>query len=133
MKEGGNVNAYLTEASKLRDRLQTLGEKVPDRTLNNIVLNGLPRTYEMVIHGISYMTNRSFEDVMGKIIIETHRLAVRKQKIGQEEALSLHTQRHHRPNFPRSFGAPQFCGNYNGPRGRGFFQNLVPSPNFKPT
>jgi hypothetical protein len=132
MKEGGDINAYLTEASELRDRLRTLGEQVPDKTLNNIILNGLPKTYKMVIQGISYMTNPSFEDVMGKIITETHRLAVREQKIGQEEALSLQAQRHHRPNFPCSFDVPQFCGNFNGPRGRGFFQTLVPSPNFMP-
>jgi hypothetical protein len=44
--------------------------------LNNIVLNSLLRTYEMVIQGILYMTNPSFEDVMEKIIAKTHRLVM---------------------------------------------------------
>jgi hypothetical protein len=93
MKEGGDVSIYLTEASELRDRLRTLREEVSDKTLNSIVLNGLPRTYEMVIQGISFMTNPSFEDVMGKLLTEIHRLAMREQKLGQDEALSLQAQR----------------------------------------
>jgi hypothetical protein len=128
MKEGGDVSTYLTEASELRDRLRTLGEEVSDMTLNSIVLNGLPRTYEMVIQGISFMTNPSFEDVMGKILTETHRLALRDQKLGQDEALSAHSQRpffrgggmYHRGNF----------GNFGGCRGRGYFR--APTSNFSP-
>lgn len=49
MEEGEEVNTYLSEAMDIRNQLRAFGEKVEDKTLNNIVLNGLPRSYEMVI------------------------------------------------------------------------------------
>lgn len=35
------------------------------------------------------MTQPTFEDVIDKFFIETHCMVVRKQKLGQEEALTL--------------------------------------------
>jgi hypothetical protein len=49
LKEGGDVTTYLMEASNLRNHLVTLGETISDKQLINIVLNGLPRSYDMVV------------------------------------------------------------------------------------
>jgi hypothetical protein len=84
--------------------LSALGETISDRQLN-IVLNGLPRSFDMVIQGISYMTNPVFEDVMGKILMEHQRMAIRDQKIGQDEALAIQTC----PSFHRG-RFTQHCG-----------------------
>ena len=89
LKEGGDVTTYLMEASNLRNHLSALGETILDRQLVNIVLNGLARSFDMVIQGISYMTNPTFEDVMGKILMESQRMTIRDNKIGQEEACTI--------------------------------------------
>jgi hypothetical protein len=83
-KDGGDISAYLTEANDLRNHLHTLGETISDKQLNNIVLNELPSSYEMVIQGIAYMQDPSFEDVMDKLLTETHRLALRQQNLGKK-------------------------------------------------
>jgi hypothetical protein len=100
LREGGDVTTYLMEASNLRNHLNALGETVSDKQLISIVLNGLPRSYDMVIQGISYMTNPIFEDVMGKILIENQRMTIRDQKLGQEEALAVQFC----PNFSFNWG-----------------------------
>lgn len=66
--KGGDINTYLSEAMDIRNQLKAFREVVEDKTLNNIVLNGLPRSYEMVIQRITYMTSPSFEEVMKKIL-----------------------------------------------------------------
>jgi hypothetical protein len=95
LKEGGDVTTYLMEASNLRNHLSALGETISDKQLISIVLNGLPRSYDMVIQGISYMTNPIFEDVMGTILMEHQQMTIRDQKMGQDEALAVQF----RPNF----------------------------------
>jgi hypothetical protein len=86
---------YLMEASNLQNHLNALGETVSDKQLISIVLNGLPRSYDMVIQGILYMTNLIFEDVMGKILKENQRMAIQDQKMGQDEAMAVQFS----PNF----------------------------------
>ena len=49
LREGGDVTTYLMEASNLRNHLSALGETILDKQLISIVLNGLPRSYDMVI------------------------------------------------------------------------------------
>lgn len=49
LAEGGDVTTYLMEASNLRNHLCALGEVISDRQLVNIVLNGLPRSFNMVV------------------------------------------------------------------------------------
>jgi hypothetical protein len=126
LKEGGDVTTYLMEGSNLRNHLMTLGETISDKQLINIVLNGLPRSYDMVVQGISYFQNPTYEDVMGKILTKAQRLSAREQKLGQDEALTVQGSYHFgqtrgskrgrgfvRPNFnlshyPRPYGYPQF-------------------------
>jgi hypothetical protein len=113
LKEGGDVTTYLMEASNLRNHLSALGETVSDKQLISIILNGLPRSYDMVIQGISYMTNPIFEDVMGKILMENQQMAIQDQKMGQGEALAVQF----RPNF---FNRGGFVQATHARRGRGF-------------
>ena len=54
LKEGGDITAYLMEASNLCNHLNALGETIVDHELIDIVLNGLPCSFDMVIQGISY-------------------------------------------------------------------------------
>ena len=88
MKEGKDVSSYIMEASNLWNHLIALDKFVSDKKLINIVLNGLLQSYEMIIQGISYMTNPTFEDVIGKVLTKIQCMSVRNQKHGQEEALS---------------------------------------------
>ena len=104
------------EASNLHNHLTALGENIVDWQLINIVLNGLSRSFDMVIQGIFYMTNPTFEDIMGKIPMESQQMAIHKNKIGQEEALAVHFCSHnyfHQGNFNQT-GNPR--------RGRDFAQ-----------
>jgi hypothetical protein len=71
LKERGGVTVYLMEVSNLQNHLTAVGEVVSDRQLVNIVLNGLPHSFDMIIQGISYLPNSTFEDVMEKILMET--------------------------------------------------------------
>jgi hypothetical protein len=112
LKEGSDINVFLTEASDLR----TLGEEIPDRQLNNIVLNGLPSLYEMIIQGISYLQAPTFEEVIGKLITETHRMSIRRQKLGHEKALVVQFKSH----APQMFGGNFYRG--SGRKGCGFLR-----------
>ena len=117
LSEGGDVTAYLMDASNLRNHLNALGETISDRQLVNIVLNGLPRSFDMVVQGISYMPNPTFEDVMGKILMESQRMSLRDNKHGQEEALAVQfrpqLRPHYRMHLPHQHASTQF-------RNRGF-------------
>jgi hypothetical protein len=72
MKEGSDVSTYLMEARTLRNHLVVLGETISDNQLINVVLNGLPCSYDMVVQGVSYLPNPTYEDDMGRILTETH-------------------------------------------------------------
>ena len=94
MREGEDINIYLTNTVDLRNQLKCYGEVIEDKTSINLVLNGLPQSYEMIIQGITYLTNPTFDIVMEKLLTETHRKNLRDQKRGQDEALSVQYQQH---------------------------------------
>ena len=98
MKEGEDVSSYLMEVSNLWNHLTALRESISNKQLTNTVLNGLPCFYKMIIQGISYMTNPTFKDVIGKMLTETQRMNIQSQKHGQMEALA---PTHH---FPLQLG-----------------------------
>lgn len=64
IKEGGDINAYLTNAINMQNQLCAFEETITKNTLINNILNDLCKCYEMVIKGIFYLTDRSFKDVM---------------------------------------------------------------------
>ena len=55
LTEGGAVDEYLKKARELKNRLGNMGEKLSDRNVNQIVLNGLPRSYESTIQTLSHL------------------------------------------------------------------------------
>jgi hypothetical protein len=124
LKEGGDVTTYLIETSNLRNHLRTLGEEVSNKQLITIVLNGLPRSYDMIVQGTSYILNPTFEDVMEKILTETQCMEAWNLKHGQEEALSVQFRPNFRGNpnyfrggrqgrgYPRPFGPQYFRPSY---------------------
>lgn len=58
----------------------------------------------MVVQGISYMTNPTYEDVMSKVLTENQRMAIWDWNSRQEEALLIYI----RPQTPNYFGGYQF-------------------------
>ena len=49
MKDGEELAMYLMEASNLQNHRTALGETISDKLLMNVILNGLPRSYRMII------------------------------------------------------------------------------------
>lgn len=56
LKEGGDVETYLRNAGELRNKLATIGEKIPKTMKINIVMNGFPRTFEGLIMTINTLS-----------------------------------------------------------------------------
>jgi hypothetical protein len=54
MSKGGMMEEYLRKARELKNKLVALRDPVVDRTLAQIVMNGLPRSYEFVIPSLTY-------------------------------------------------------------------------------
>ena len=65
MWEGEDINAYLTKAMDLYNQLRKFGEEVADKTLINLAIYGLPPSYKIIIEGMNYLVNPSFNVVMG--------------------------------------------------------------------
>ena len=55
MTEGGFVDNYIKKAQKLRNKLSIMGERITDPNLSQIVLNGLPRSYEGTIQTLTHL------------------------------------------------------------------------------
>jgi hypothetical protein len=127
MKEGGDISTYLMEASMLQNHLITLGETISDNQLINVVLNRLLRSYDMVIQGVSYLPNPTYEDVMERILTQTQRMAVRKQKLGQEAALVVQAQ-YQSPNSHSDRGYHNNGHFRGGRRDHGFSRPLYQHP-----
>ena len=76
MKEGIDMSTYLMEANTLQNHFVALGKNISDNQLINVMLNGLPWTYDMVVQGISYLLNPTYKDVMGRILTETQCMSI---------------------------------------------------------
>jgi hypothetical protein len=100
------VTTYLMEANNLRNHLSALEESISDQQLVNIVLNSLPRSFDMVVQGIFLHDQSNLRRRYGKSFNGDN-------KIGQEEALAVYFRPHHRPHVP-------FYQVSNLQRGRGF-------------
>jgi putative lipoic acid-binding regulatory protein len=48
MSDDDNITSYLVRISQLRDQLQAIEEIISEKELVNIVLNGLPKTWDAV-------------------------------------------------------------------------------------
>lgn len=69
------MEEYLRKARELKNKLAALGDPVVDRTLVQIVLNDLPRSYEFVIPSLTCaLVFPTFDVVCSKLIIEYHKI-----------------------------------------------------------
>ena len=115
LNEGGNIEDYVRKARELKNRLSSMGERLSDRNVNQIVLNGLPRSYESTIQTLTHLdANMMFKKLSASLLSESHRRKHRDQLLGDEEALVASHQR--RPSS-QNYGRDRWSANF---RGRGF-------------
>jgi hypothetical protein len=70
----------------LKNKLTTLGDPVVDRTLVQIVLNVLPRSYEFVIPNLTYVPIfLKFDIVCSKLNTEYHRIQHQNKLLGDDD------------------------------------------------
>lgn len=117
------MEEYLKRARELKNKLAALGDPVVDRTLVQIVLNGLPRSYEFVIPSLTYApVFPTFDIVCSKLITEYHKIQHRNRLLGEDDealAVSFRNNLH--------LGSSGFRGRSSrgrGPAYRGRRQNL---------
>jgi len=69
-------------------------EKLSDRNVNQIVLNGLPRSYESTIQNLTHLNaTMSFEKLSASLMSESHQRTHHNQYLGEDEALTAtHTK-----------------------------------------
>jgi hypothetical protein len=73
MKEGTDIEEYISKARDLKNLLAMLGEPIPERTLVNLLLNKLPHSYEDVIQkSIHYGCDAIFGRTSAKLINKFH-------------------------------------------------------------
>ena len=83
LNEGGNIEEYVRKARELKNRLSSMGERVSDRNVNQIVLNGLLRSYESTIQTLTHLdANMTFEKLNASLLSESHRRKQRDQLLG---------------------------------------------------
>ena len=75
----------------LKNKLATLRDPVVDRTLVQIVLNGLPRSYKFMILNMTYApVFPTFDIVCSKLITKYHKIQHRNKLLGDDdEALAV--------------------------------------------
>jgi hypothetical protein len=83
--EGGSVEDYVKKARELKNRLASMGETVTDRNLIQLVLNGLPQSFESTIQTLTHQTvPLSFEQVASSLTTEGHRCENQSIQLGDE-------------------------------------------------
>lgn len=78
MAKGDSVMPFFMKISELRDQLSTIGHMVDDKDLAMLALNGLPKSWEPYIQGISVRSKLpKFDCLRADCIQEESRLAAR--------------------------------------------------------
>lgn len=80
------------EAIDRKNKQKAFKKIIVNKTLIDIILNGLQQNYKMVIQGITYMNQPSFEDVMNQFLTKIHQMAIKEEKLGQEEVIAVRLQ-----------------------------------------
>ena len=112
LTKGASIEDYLKRARELRNKLVSMGETVTDKTLCQLTLNGLPRSYESTIQTITHQSVAfNFEQISASLFTETHRRESRTIQLGDEEALAA--------TFNRKAFVTQQGRGYSPFRGRG--------------
>ena len=74
MHEGGSVEEYIKKAQELKNRLSSMGERLMDKNINQLVLNGLPRFFESLIQTLMHIDpNMTFEKLSSSLLSKAHR------------------------------------------------------------
>ena len=116
MSEGSAVEEYIKKARELKNRLSSMGDKLSDRNINQIVMNGLPRSYESTIQTLTHLdAEMTFDKLTASLFSESHRRMHRNQLLGDEEALAASHHRHAparapHPGYARGRWTPNFRG-----------------------
>ena len=101
LSEGGSIEDYIKKTREIRNRLTSMGETISDKTMIQIVLNGLPRSYESTIQTLTHLNvDRSFEQVSSSLLTESHRRKHRAHQLGNDEALAATF--HHKASLHRN-------------------------------
>ena len=90
MNEGDSIEDYVKKARELKNRLHSMGERITDRNVNQMVMNGLPRSFESIIQTLTHLDpSMTFEKLSVSLLSELHRRKHRNQLLGDEEALAV--------------------------------------------
>ena len=112
LTEGAPVEDYLKRSHELRNKLMSMRETVTDKTLCQLTLNGLPRSYESMIQTITHQSVAlNFEQILASLLTETHRRESHTIQLGDKEALAA--------TFNRKAFVTQQGRGYSPFRGRG--------------
>lgn len=88
LSKRGSVEDYNKKARELNNRLASMGKTVSDKALTQLVLNGLPRSFESTIQMLTHQTaTLSFDQISSSLTSEPHRRVQRATQIGAEDAL----------------------------------------------
>ena len=94
MHEGGSVEEYIKKARELKNRLSSMDERLTDRNINQLVLNGLPRSFKSLIQTLTHIDpNMTFERLSSSLLSKAHRRQHRTQQVGDDEVLAASFQR----------------------------------------
>jgi hypothetical protein len=55
-----NVTSYFMRINQVRDQISIIGEKLDDKELVNVALNGLPKSWEPIFKGFCARENLSY-------------------------------------------------------------------------
>ena len=112
MNEGDSIEDYVKKARELKNRLHSMGERITDQNVNQMVMNGLPRSFESIIQTLIHLDpSMTFEKLSASLLSDSHRRKHRNQLLGDKEALAVSF---HRQASVRGRGGPWPT------RGRGF-------------
>lgn len=74
MNEGNSIEEYIKKIRELCNRLTSMGERISNWNSNQLVMNGLPRSFESMIQTLIHMNlDMSFEKLNVSLILESYR------------------------------------------------------------
>ena len=80
MNEGDSIEDYVKKARELKNRLHSMGERITDRNVNQMVMNGLPRSFESIIQTLTHLDpSMTFEKLSASLLSKSHRRKHRNQ------------------------------------------------------
>jgi hypothetical protein len=104
----------LRTARDLKMRLAAIGQPVDDKTLIQLVLIGLPRSFEGIIKTLTSMDNLlTFTALSSKLLSEAHRMEQRQKQLGDDKALVVQFSRF---QMRGRGGPPRFAYQGGNPR-----------------